>query len=455
MTAADEGVSRQSSVLQTLCLRGGAAMEVQGSADESREPSPIELNDAPSPNQVFFDPETEGCDDLPSIPRFPWLSPLKIQAMVDIVKQIERAFVENPPADHIASLLRLPSTPIHTRSSTRASSPLSSALSSPQWPTAICSDREGSHGKSERTQSVAKKGSLHRTLPKLQRKPSAKASPYFPSSPKPLREAISCIPFPPLAATSFGIVQESLASNPFHLLIAVIFLNKTRGTVAMPVFYTFITRFAEPKSLAAAEHEEVVGFFQNLGLQNQRAKKCIALAKAWLIHPPTKGKRWRRLHYPNHCDGKDIKGDEEPIADETEDGRVAWEVGHLPGIGAYGIDSWRIFCRDQLRGLGTAALPDLPEEDDEAARKKVEQEELGREWTRVLPTDKELRAYLRWRWLRLGWEWDPKTGGRKKATDQVVKDAFGGGVICDGDQGWSLNGEAKQGEIRKLGDLCG
>ncbi|KAL9025354.1 MAG: hypothetical protein Q9180_007688, partial [Flavoplaca navasiana] len=184
-----------------------------------------------------------------------------------------------------------------------------------------------------------------------------------------------------------------LQTNPFHLLIAVIFLNKTRGAVAIPVFYNFITRFPDPSSLSVADLSEVVGFFQNLGLQNQRAKKCIGLAKAWMEHPPTKGKRWRRLHYPSLGDGKDIKSSEEPITDE--DPRVAWEVGHLPGIGAYGIDSWRIFCRDELRGFGTAKLPELPGGDDDgSSRIELEKEEMEKEWTRVLPSDKELRAYL-------------------------------------------------------------
>ena len=31
---------------------------------------------------------------------------------------------------------------------------------------------------------------------------------------------------------------------------------------------------------------------------------------------------------------------------------------------------------------------------------------------RVHPNDKELRAYLRWMWMKEGWEWDPTTGKR-------------------------------------------
>ncbi|KAL8706970.1 MAG: hypothetical protein Q9201_000018 [Fulgogasparrea decipioides] len=382
-------------------------------------------------------------------------------------------------------LSECPSTPIRYRVSSTESSPLSSAPSNPRTPTPIRITVKGGFKvevdsplssappspdlpslnrtdiKEEDDQVETKKVKKRKRDPEnatsgltrsKQRKPSTKISPYFPPSPKPPREQVSCIPFPPLSSTSFGLVQESLASNPFHLLIAVIFLNKTRGAVAMPVFYTFITRFPDPSSLAAADHAEVVRFFQNLGLQNQRAKKCIALAKAWLEHPPTKGKRWRRLHYPILGDGKDIKSSEEPIADETEDARVAWEVGHLPGIGAYGIDSWRIFCRDELRSCGTGALPETREDGNEEWRRTIEEQETKKEWTKVLPTDKELRAYLRWRWLRLGWEWNSKTGERRRAEEKIVEEAAKGGVICEGEKGWSMD-SVSRGAIRRMGNL--
>ncbi|KAL8724134.1 MAG: hypothetical protein Q9166_008121 [cf. Caloplaca sp. 2 TL-2023] len=349
-----------------------------------------------------------------------------------------------------------PSTPVKALPSSTTSSPLSSAPSSPRWPTPsrniIKEEEEEKPKPKPKTRKLRSKATSSGLMRSKNRASSTKTSPYFLPSPKPPRTQVSCIPFPPLSSTSFGLVQESLASKPFHLLIAVIFLNKTRGAVAMPVFYTFITRFPDPSSLATADLSEVVGFFQNLGLQNQRAKKCIALAKVWLQHPPSKEKRWRRLHYPNLEDGKDIKSSEEPIADETDDTRVAWEVGHLPGIGAYGIDSWRIFCRDELRGLGTAALPELPADGDEESMRKIVDEEMGKEWARVLPMDKELRAYLRWRWLRLGWEWDPKTAERRKAEEKTVRKAESGGVICEGDKGWSLENEGKE-EIRQMGSL--
>lgn len=61
--------------------------------------------------------------------------------------------------------------------------------------------------------------------------------------------------------------------------------------------------------------------------------------------------------------------------------------------------------------------------------------ELGKEWTRVLPLDKELRAYLRWRWLRVGFEWDCVTGERKVADSKMLEEARYGGVVYEGKEG--------------------
>lgn len=194
-----------------------------------------------------------------------------------------------------------------------------------------------------------------------------------------------------------------------------------------------------PADLAAAKKEDVVEIIQHLGLQNQRAKKCINLAKTWLERPPEKGKRYRVLHYPKRDDGKDVRPDE--IVSE-EDERVAWEIGQLPGIGVYAIDSWRIFCRDELRGL-PSTLPKDP------LTPESQEEDLQKEWTRVVAGDKELRAYLRWRWLRNGWDWDPVTGERKKANAEELAKAERGGIIYEGDGGDMVVGNGKGEEAVK------
>ena len=189
----------------------------------------------------------------------------------------------------------------------------------------------------------------------------------------------------------------------------------------MPVFYKLIAAYPTPSSLAEAQHEDIVEYFACLGLQNQRAKRVVEMAEAWCANEPERGKRYRKLGYPEKGDGRDVKKDEVlgDGADVDEDGdldqRVAWEVAHLPGVGAYGMDSWRIFCRDELRG--------------------VKNEDFEPEWKRVLPLDKELRAYLRWMWLKEGFVWNPVTGKKRKAKVEELKQADAGGVIVEDDDG--------------------
>jgi hypothetical protein len=93
-------------------------------------------------------------------------------------------------------------------------------------------------------------------------------------------------------------------------------------------------------------------------------------------------------------------------SDPTEEDAEAWEIGHLTQ-GKYAIDSWRIFCRDEL--LARAA----------DWNGKGREPEFQPEWMRVLPEDKELRAYLRWMWMREGWEWDPVTGERTVLREEM------------------------------------
>lgn len=248
-----------------------------------------------------------------------------------------------------------------------------------------------------------------------------KVSRYFP---KPLADPDSCLPFPSIDTPSFGLVQEQLAHDPFRLLIATIFLNRTRGGVALPVLFKVFDHFPTIEAMATAELSDLVSMIHCLGFQNQRARKCVALAQTWLSYAPSKGKRYRKLHYPQKQDGRDV-GSEECIDDG--DPRVAWEIAHLPGVGAYSLDSWRIFCRDELRGLAG---------DWNGAG--AEGPDFVPEWKSVLPQDKELRAYLTWMWLKEGCVWDRQTGERTKANDKMMQAARRGGVALEQDGNWVL-----------------
>ncbi|KAJ5127262.1 hypothetical protein N7448_008041 [Penicillium atrosanguineum] len=257
--------------------------------------------------------------------------------------------------------------------------------------------------------------------PRISKPKLPKVSPYFPAL---LDDPESCLPFPPVDAPLFGLIQEQLAHDPFRLLIATIFLNRTRGGVALPVLFKVFARYPTTDAMATADRTELVSMIHCLGFQNQRARKCISIAQIWQTNPPVKNKRYRKLHYPRKLDGRDVGPFE---CTDDEDHRVAWEIAHLPGVGAYSLDSWRIFCRDELRGLatdwkGSGATTDgfVPE------------------WKSVLPQDKELRAYLTWMWLKEGWIWDRHTGDLTPASEKMMKAAQKGGVAHEEDGNWIL-----------------
>ena len=239
------------------------------------------------------------------------------------------------------------------------------------------------------------------------KKTTQHTSGFFDSS---AQEKVATVKFPPLDASQFGLAQEQYSYDPFKLLVAVLFLNKTRGTVSMPLCEKLFALYPNPLAFASANVEELTGLIRPLGLQKKRAKSLVCLGQAWLQNPPQKGKRYRSLHYPSHGDGKGIQ--DEPISDD--DPRVAWEIAHLPTVGRYALDSWRIFCRDKLRGMPSGLVGiDLGVD---------MRDEKGQEWTSVLPKDKELRAYIKWRWLRLGYLWDPLTGHKVQVgLDNVQK----------------------------------
>ncbi|KAI7507390.1 hypothetical protein KC347_g6907 [Hortaea werneckii] len=321
--------------------------------------------------------------------------------------------------------------------------------------------------------------------------PPPSSSITSPSRPRPA-PGVSRAPIPPISSPTFGIIQEKLYAEPFWLLIATTFLNQTSGRAAVPVFWALKSRFPTPDALAEAEYEVVLEMIRHLGLQRQRAKRVILMAQVWRDDPPRVGRRFRTKDYPAKGDhvgfnvrgrggkgkGKGKKGKKKKIEEEMDgDGEVegegegeeqkdvagggsdeavsglegdtteckgSLEIGHIPGCGRYAYDSWRIFCRDVLRGVaedynGKGAVPHpppppppphetLPPTETSASKEEEEEEEatlpFEPEWKRVLPQDKELIATLRWMWLREGWIWDPfDAGARRLATLEEMERA--------------------------------
>ncbi|XP_029200715.2 methyl-CpG-binding domain protein 4-like [Acropora millepora] len=105
----------------------------------------------------------------------------------------------------------------------------------------------------------------------------------------------------------FNLIQESLFHDPWKLLVATIFLNRTSGAKAIPVLWEFFKKFPTPEVTRGADWKEIAELIQTLGLHEKRAKIIIRFSEEFLA--------------------KDWNSPKE-----------------LHGIGKYGDDSYRIFC---------------------------------------------------------------------------------------------------------------
>ncbi|XP_075570723.1 methyl-CpG-binding domain protein 4 [Pelecanus crispus] len=142
-----------------------------------------------------------------------------------------------------------------------------------------------------------------------------KTSPYFSSkyskeAPSPPRRKAFRKWTPP--RSPFNLVQETLFHDPWKLLIATIFLNKTSGKMAIPVLWEFLKKYPSPEITRTADWKEMSELLRPLGLYELRAKTIIKFSDEYL------SKRWK---YPIE----------------------------LHGIGKYGNDSYRIFCVNEWK----------------------------------------------------------------------------------------------------------
>ncbi|XP_043934412.1 methyl-CpG-binding domain protein 4 [Protopterus annectens] len=169
-------------------------------------------------------------------------------------------------------------------------------------------DTGKSQSDDDETYTLVKKKKVKR-VPKTQVE-KRKKSPYF--SAKLAKEALS----PPRRKafrkwtpprSPFNLVQETLFHEPWKLLVATIFLNRTSGKKAIPVLWEFLERYPSPEVTRAANWKDIAALLQPLGLYELRAKAIIRFSDEYLT------KQWK---YPIE----------------------------LHGIGKYGNDSYRIFC---------------------------------------------------------------------------------------------------------------
>ena len=110
----------------------------------------------------------------------------------------------------------------------------------------------------------------------------------------------------------YNLIQETLYPEPWKLLVATIFLNKSRGSVALPILWQFFQTYPSAESVCKADVDDMAKLLLPLGLNNSRARKIIRFSSEYLT------KNWR---YPIE----------------------------LHGIGKYGNDSYRIFCVNEWK----------------------------------------------------------------------------------------------------------
>lgn len=110
----------------------------------------------------------------------------------------------------------------------------------------------------------------------------------------------------------YGLVQEELWEDPWKLLVATIFLNRTTGTAALPILSTFFEKYSSPEITMNADSAELADLLAPLGLHKKRAGIIIRFSSEYI------NKDWT---YPIE----------------------------LYGIGKYGNDSYRIFCTPEWK----------------------------------------------------------------------------------------------------------
>ncbi|OAA62705.1 pre-mRNA splicing factor [Niveomyces insectorum RCEF 264] len=248
------------------------------------------------------------------------------------------------------------------------------------------------------------------------------------------RTALARRPFTALTAPRFGLVQEQLAHDPFWLLVALVFLVRVAGAVSLPVFWRVKARYPTPHALAAADPRALEAAMHHLGLAAVRCAAIQRYARDWLAQPPRPGVCTAVRNYP-----LPPEAEEENFEEDKQEANLTrrknpaaascWEIGHLTQ-GAYAVDSWRIFCRDMFLGRSTdwQGTPCPWQQRPGVCNTGTT---FQPEWMRVLPRDKELRACLRWMWMREGWDWDPRTGDRTVLREELRQAVNAGRVWYD------------------------
>ncbi|KAL6977950.1 hypothetical protein U1Q18_052102 [Sarracenia purpurea var. burkii] len=155
----------------------------------------------------------------------------------------------------------------------------------------------------------------------------------------------------PRSANFFGLIQELIArelpdadsgssreddalATILYMIIATCLLNQTRGRQAVPLFWRLISRWPTAEALRDADVRELTDFLQPIGLHRVRAQRLKDLGKKFSEDPPRAGVLYERRGTKN----PPRAGLAPNVVEEP-----ATCIGHLPGVGRYAIDSFRLF----------------------------------------------------------------------------------------------------------------
>jgi len=166
----------------------------------------------------------------------------------------------------------------------------------------------------EGSREVGKEGSQEVGKPVGQevRRRARGKSPYFSASSSPRKwRAPPGYGRDPSWHPPFRLVEERLYRDPWRLLTACIFLNKTSAKVALPIMDTYFSLWSTPQAAMAADPLHLVELLRPMGLQGKRAGMLVRFAREYL-------------------------------------GAWTSPARDLHGIGKYGEDAWRLFCCGDL-----------------------------------------------------------------------------------------------------------
>ncbi|KAL4062328.1 hypothetical protein J3A83DRAFT_4312000 [Scleroderma citrinum] len=168
------------------------------------------------------------------------------------------------------------------------------------------------------------------------------------------------------------LVQGSIRDDPWKVLLAVRLLNVTTGRAAIPIFWKIMSRWPRPRELVDAPLDELVELLRPLGLYNKRAKWFKEISQRYMDDPP----RYHNScpHVPEQATSQRWCTCQSQPRTRTSSSYPHTPISHFPGVGPYALDSFRIFCWS------------------------TQESTMDEEWKQVMPSDKELIRYMRWKW---------------------------------------------------------